>query len=187
MMCFTAVHVTNQSCPSLPMVRCVCRCQRLPTASVFQEKKTSSRAGKGKLTSCELEKIWLAERESSSEDSSESSRAIWLRLGMLLESGLSSSGSRSLRSRLSTERLRTPQLKLSMVSPCDTHSRSWSYCTLPTIFISPPAHVRKHTGHKKFHTGSMFRAAFKDDFSSRSYMMSLNTSRANKLIFYFTT
>lgn len=133
MMCFTAVHVTNQSCPSLPMVRCVCRCQRLPTAAVFQERKTSSRAGKGKLTSCELEKIWLAERESSSEDSSESSRAIWLRLGMLLERGLSSSGSRSLRSRLSTERLRTPQLKLSMVSPCDTHSRSWSYCTLPTF------------------------------------------------------
>lgn len=103
------------------------------TVRVFEERKTSSRASKGKLTSCELEKIWLAERESSSEDSSESSRAIWLRLGMLLESGLSSSGSRSLRSRLSTERLRTPQLKLSMVSPCDTHSRSCSYCTLPTF------------------------------------------------------
>lgn len=77
------------------------------------------RTHKGELTSCELENIWLAERESSSDDSSESSRVILLRLGMLLESWVSSRGSRSLRSRLSMERLRTPQLKLSTVSPCN--------------------------------------------------------------------
>lgn len=76
-----------------------------------------------KLTSCEWESVWLVLRESSSDDSSESSRQILVRLGMLLDIGLSSKGCRSLRSRLSMERLRTPQLKLSIVSPCNSNQR----------------------------------------------------------------
>lgn len=104
-----------------------------------------------KLTSCELENIWLAERESSSEDSSESSWVILLRLGMLLESGLSSSGSRSLRSRLSTERLRTPQLKLSMVSPCDTERPGVNHYRGLKHHFTFNTLARTHTGYKDSH------------------------------------
>lgn len=75
------------------------------------------RGGEFLLTRSECSRIWLVVRSSSSEDSSESSWFILLRLGELPESWRSSSSCRSHLSRLSKERLRTPQLKLSILSP----------------------------------------------------------------------
>lgn len=66
-------------------------------------------------TSWEWERLWLVDDSSSSEDSSESWGSSWPRLGVLPECWLSSNRSPS--SVLSRDRRRTPQLKLSTVSP----------------------------------------------------------------------
>lgn len=75
------------------------------------------------LTSWEWERLWLVELSSSSEDSSVSWGSSCPKLGVLPECWLSSNRSPS--SVLSKDLRRTPQLKLSMLSPCgedtDTH------------------------------------------------------------------
>ena len=73
---------------------------------------------KAKCTICVRESIWLAvSAASSSEDSSVSSWFVRFRLGVLLEHWYSWSDGVSPLSMLSSERLRTPQLKLSILSP----------------------------------------------------------------------
>ena len=73
---------------------------------------------KGHCTICVRESIWLAvSAASSSEDSSVSSWFVRFRLGVLLEHWYSWRDGVSPLSILSSERLRTPQLKLSMLSP----------------------------------------------------------------------
>ena len=96
-----------------------CNC-RLPCCLIDKEQSPSflgRGGGEFLLTRSECSRIWLVVRSSSSEDSSESSWFILLRLGELPESWCSSSNCRSHLSRLSKERLRTPQLKLSILSP----------------------------------------------------------------------
>lgn len=186
-MCFTAVHVMNQSCPSLPMVRCVCRCQRLPTAGVFQERKTSSRARQRQTY-----KLRVGENLAGRE-------RVFLRGLVRVFAGHLAEARHAAGERTLLQRQQVAAVQAVHGAPAHApvevvHGLALRH-TQPELellhtahlLISPPAHVRKHSGHKKLHTGNMFRAAFKDDFSGRSYMMSLNTSRANKLIFYFTT
>ena len=73
---------------------------------------------KAKCTICVRESIWLAvSAASSSEDSSVSSWFVRFRLGVLLEHWYSWRDGVSPLSMLSSERLRTPQLKLSILSP----------------------------------------------------------------------
>lgn len=78
---------------------------------------STSRKGESN-TICVRDRIWLAVRAaSSSEDSSVSSWFVRVRLGVLLEQGYSWRDGVSPLSILSSERRRTPQLKLSMLSP----------------------------------------------------------------------
>lgn len=63
-------------------------------------------------------RIWLALSTSSSDDSSVSSWFVRLRLGVLPVYWYSCKDGVSPLSMLSRERRRTPQLKLSMLSPC---------------------------------------------------------------------
>lgn len=87
-------------------------------------------------TICVRESIWLAVRAaSSSEDSSVSSWFARFRLGVLLEHWYSCSEGVSPLSILSSERLRTPQLKLSILSPWK--SKTW--------FLRPQIYAHKHS------------------------------------------
>lgn len=79
---------------------------------------------KGNPTICVRERIWLAvSAASSSEDSSVSSWLVRFRLGVLLEHWYSCRDGVSPLSMLSRERRRTPQLKLSILSPWQ--SKTW--------------------------------------------------------------
>lgn len=112
---------------------------------------------KDELTSCEWESIWLAVRESSSDDSSESSWVILLRLGMLMDSWLSSRACRSLWSRLSMERLRTPQLKLSMVSPCNRDRSLVSKLSRSTVWSFRHKSMHAQIMYTQIHTTMPWR------------------------------
>lgn len=74
---------------------------------------------RGPLTRSACSSSWLGARSSSSDDSSESSRLRAARLGAPPDSWRSSRSCTSHLSKLSRERRRTPQLKLSTLSPCN--------------------------------------------------------------------
>lgn len=73
-----------------------------------------------RLTRPEQVRIWLALSTSSSDDSSVSSWLVRFKLGVLPVYWHSCKDGVSPLSMLSRERRRTPQLKLSMLSPCRT-------------------------------------------------------------------
>ena len=97
------------------------------------------------LTIWECERIWLAVSDSSSDDSSESWRAVCPRLLLLLNNSFSCRVCISPLSRLSMERRRAPQLKLSTVSPCGGHSlKPLQLCTAPHALRHSRTHACMH-------------------------------------------